>query len=115
MSERMLETRFGEMPEWSIGAVSKTVIPSGIQGSNPCLSAKARKPQTSAKAEVFLCNKVAVSSLTMPPCRIKKTLFAKRTEAFLLICKDARGSGGITSRRRRCSNPCFAAENGANN
>ena len=33
-------TRFGEMPEWSIGAVSKTVIPSGIQGSNPCLSAE---------------------------------------------------------------------------
>ena len=30
----------GEMPEWSIGAVSKTVIPSGIQGSNPCLSAE---------------------------------------------------------------------------
>ena len=28
------------MPEWSIGAVSKTVIPSGIQGSNPCLSAR---------------------------------------------------------------------------
>lgn len=31
------------MPEWSIGAVSKTVIPSGIQGSNPCLSAKEQK------------------------------------------------------------------------
>ena len=28
------------MPEWSIGAVSKTVIPTGIQGSNPCLSAE---------------------------------------------------------------------------
>ena len=40
MSERTFVTRFGEMPEWSIGAVSKTVIPSGIQGSNPCLSAK---------------------------------------------------------------------------
>ncbi len=31
----------GEMPEWSIGAVSKTVDPLwGSQGSNPCLSAK---------------------------------------------------------------------------
>lgn len=30
----------GEMPEWSIGAVSKTVVPFGTQGSNPCLSAK---------------------------------------------------------------------------
>ncbi len=28
------------MPEWSIGAVSKTVVPFGTQGSNPCLSAK---------------------------------------------------------------------------
>lgn len=27
------------MPEWSIGAVSKTVVPFGTQGSNPCLSA----------------------------------------------------------------------------
>ena len=27
------------MPEWSIGAVSKTVVPYGTQGSNPCLSA----------------------------------------------------------------------------
>ena len=30
----------GEMPERSIGAVSKTVVPSGTQGSNPCLSAE---------------------------------------------------------------------------
>ena len=29
----------GRMPEWSIGAVSKTVVPSGTQGSNPCPSA----------------------------------------------------------------------------
>ena len=29
----------GEMPEGSIGAVSKTVVPFGTQGSNPCLSA----------------------------------------------------------------------------
>ena len=30
----------GRMPEWSIGAVSKTVVPSGTQGSNPCPSAE---------------------------------------------------------------------------
>ena len=29
----------GEMPEWSIGAVSKTVVRLRTQGSNPCLSA----------------------------------------------------------------------------
>ena len=28
----------GEVPERSNGAVSKTVVPSGTQGSNPCLS-----------------------------------------------------------------------------
>ena len=31
---------YGKMPEWSIGAVSKTVVLTGTQGSNPCLSAK---------------------------------------------------------------------------
>ena len=31
----------GEVPEWSIGAVSKTVdLLWGSQGSNPCLSAE---------------------------------------------------------------------------
>ena len=29
----------GEVPEWLNGAVSKTVVPKGTQGSNPCLSA----------------------------------------------------------------------------
>ena len=44
------------MPEWSIGAVSKTVIPSGIQGSNPCLSAKGQnKLQGFDKIEAFFC------------------------------------------------------------
>src|SRR5579863_8687285 len=34
----------GEVPERSIGAVSKTVVPlAGTQGSNPCLSATHRK------------------------------------------------------------------------
>ena len=29
----------GEVPEWSNGAVSKTVVPKGTVGSNPTLSA----------------------------------------------------------------------------
>jgi hypothetical protein len=29
----------GEMAEWSIAAVLKTVVPRGTRGSNPCLSA----------------------------------------------------------------------------
>ena len=32
-------TRFGEMAEWSIAAVLKTVVPRGTGGSNPSLSA----------------------------------------------------------------------------
>ena len=35
-----LEKRFGEMAEWSIAAVLKTVVLRGTGGSNPSLSAK---------------------------------------------------------------------------
>ena len=31
---------FGEVAEWSIAAVLKTVVPRGTRGSNPCLSAE---------------------------------------------------------------------------
>ena len=31
---------FGEVAEWSIAAVLKTVVLRGTRGSNPCLSAK---------------------------------------------------------------------------
>ena len=37
--QNMLETT-GEMAEWSIAAVLKTVEPRGSRGSNPCLSAE---------------------------------------------------------------------------
>ncbi len=33
---------FGEVAEWSIAAVLKTVVPRGTRGSNPCLSAEIR-------------------------------------------------------------------------
>ncbi len=47
------------MPEWSIGAVSKTVDQlAWSQGSNPCLSAKRN---TKSKCCVFL--------FSSPPCR----------------------------------------------
>ena len=35
-----LEKRFGEMAEWSIAAVLKTVVLRGTGGSNPSLSAR---------------------------------------------------------------------------
>ena len=33
------EKSFGEVAEWSIAAVLKTVVLRGTRGSNPCLSA----------------------------------------------------------------------------
>jgi hypothetical protein len=33
----------GEMAEWLIATVLKTVVPQGTQGSNPCLSAMKNK------------------------------------------------------------------------
>ncbi len=42
------------MPEWSIGAVSKTVDPlAGSQGSNPCLSAKEKVSQSADPVRLF--------------------------------------------------------------
>ena len=35
-----LKKRVGEVAEWSIAAVLKTVVPRGTRGSNPCLSAE---------------------------------------------------------------------------
>ena len=35
-----LKKSFGEVAEWSIAAVLKTVVPRGTRGSNPCLSAE---------------------------------------------------------------------------
>ena len=38
--QALLDKRFGEMAEWSIAAVLKTVVLRGTGGSNPSLSAK---------------------------------------------------------------------------
>ena len=40
---------FGEVAEWSIAAVLKTVVPRGTRGSNPCLSAVNTENQQIAK------------------------------------------------------------------
>ena len=36
---KVLLEKFGEVAEWSIAAVLKTVVLRGTRGSNPCLSA----------------------------------------------------------------------------
>ena len=44
-----LTKSFGEVAEWSIAAVLKTVVPRGTRGSNPCLSATNAENQQIAK------------------------------------------------------------------
>ncbi len=39
LKESAPEKSFGEVAEWSIAAVLKTVVLRGTRGSNPCLSA----------------------------------------------------------------------------
>ena len=44
-----LKKSFGEVAEWSIAAVLKTVVLRGTRGSNPCLSATNAENQQIAK------------------------------------------------------------------
>ena len=47
--ESTSQRSFGEVAEWSIAAVLKTVVPRGTRGSNPCLSAINTENQQIAK------------------------------------------------------------------
>ena len=47
--ETLLKRSYGEVAEWSIAAVLKTVVPRGTRGSNPCLSAINAENQQIAK------------------------------------------------------------------
>ena len=58
---------FGEVPERSNGAVSKTVVPSGTQGSNPCLSALSIKIKSYALKESIIFNLAAFTAGRKPP------------------------------------------------
>ena len=42
----------GDMAEWSIAAVLKTVKPKGFGGSNPSVSARWREPHTESTGEM---------------------------------------------------------------
>ena len=49
-----LKMSFGEVAEWSIAAVLKTVVLRGTRGSNPCLSAETKtKDFTKAFKKLF--------------------------------------------------------------
>ena len=47
--KHFLKEEFGEVAEWSIAAVLKTVVLRGTRGSNPCLSAINAENQQIAK------------------------------------------------------------------
>ena len=47
----------GEVAEWSIAAVLKTVVPRGTRGSNPCLSAIKGVNQAFARFTSFITPK----------------------------------------------------------
>ena len=48
-NKALLQKSFGEVAEWSIAAVLKTVVLRGTRGSNPCLSAINAENQQIAK------------------------------------------------------------------
>ena len=51
-----LKMSFGEVAEWSIAAVLKTVVPRGTRGSNPCLSAERAGQKWSANGQKATIN-----------------------------------------------------------
>ena len=56
----------GEMAEWSIVAVSKTVVPSGTGGSNPPLSAIKGVNQTIVRFMPFFTSKNQLRGVVFP-------------------------------------------------
>ena len=55
--ESTSQRSFGEVAEWSIAAVLKTVVPRGTRGSNPCLSAIKGVNQAFARFTPFITPK----------------------------------------------------------
>ena len=55
--ESTSQRSFGEVAEWSIAAVLKTVVPRGTRGSNPCLSAIKGVNQAFARFTPFVTPK----------------------------------------------------------
>ena len=49
--EKEIRKVFGEVAEWSIAAVLKTVVLRGTRGSNPCLSAERAGQKWSANGQ----------------------------------------------------------------
>ena len=56
----LLKGSFGEVAEWSIAAVLKTVVLRGTRGSNPCLSAIKGVNQAFARFTPFFTPKNAI-------------------------------------------------------
>ena len=61
------QTSTGEMVEWSITTVLKTVVLRGTGGSNPSLSATIRKKRNTQRAFLFLCVYANLPNFTILP------------------------------------------------
>ena len=64
--EVVLYTRFGEMPEWSIGHAWNACVLQGTQGSNPCLSAQ-------------------TAQFSLNPASLKTTLAMRKLLTLLIV------------------------------
>ena len=95
----------GEMAEWSIAAVLKTVELRGSGGSNPSLSAESSSKRCQCKLASFFCIRGAQTQVHLQTaCPLCKKMVAQR----LSLEDSARAPAaaeGITNRHRRCSNP----------
>ena len=85
-----LKKSFGEVAEWSIAAVLKTVVPRGTRGSNPCLSATNAENQQivkqtpsftpkNVKSDVFVLFKI------IQPLHNKRVAILKESDEKRLI------------------------------
>ncbi len=71
------EVDYGEMAEWSIAAVLKTVVLRGTRGSNPCLSAiNAENQQIIKQTPNFTPKNVKLGEKTTNSFSVRFRIFA---------------------------------------
>ena len=76
--ESTSQRSFGEVAEWSIAAVLKTVVPRGTRGSNPCLSAELTGQNRAMNSQVSQIQRFAGLFLSPYVCPTGHHLAPKR-------------------------------------
>ena len=99
----------GELAEWSIAAVLKTVVPQGTVGSNPTFSAQESKSQPSGQLFLF---PLASKARFCKRSETKKSQSCSATLAFQIL--DAKHSKGITSVSEYSCDNVFPSRRSAN-